>query len=183
MKLEDILQPYGDSCLDYRSVDGKIGVVPVADMWKADYTITAGNNRHLDVRRIGASELIKSRMINKDQSLSTALQWNNVHCDPPLEEDDVKAGFYKYSIPFTEKMLRKRAEEKAKLERMQQETRENQKIEILNTATKATLQRPSSPLLKGYNDDFFEYLIDLAGKTVKQEDVLLRQINYTTLSN
>lgn len=66
-KLEAILNHYGDSYLDYRSADGKIGVIPIEEMWKPDYKVTAGNNRHLDGRRTGASQLIKTHMVNPEQ--------------------------------------------------------------------------------------------------------------------
>ena len=193
-KLESILNHYGDSYLDYRSADGKMGVVPIADMWNVDYIVTAGNNRHLDCRRIGASQLIKSQMTNKEQSLADTLVWNQVHCKPPLEEDDVKSGFYKYSIPFAEKKLQERvkAVEDAEFEKIsikptdkeieQLSERIEQKTEELEKQEDLKYWLLSTPQLKNYNGDFFEYLIDMASRTVKQENTLLRQIYYTFLS-
>jgi DNA polymerase elongation subunit (family B) len=194
-KLEDVLNEFGDSYLDYKSkTTGKTVYPSIEEMYKPDYKVYAGSNRHLECRRLGAKLLIRSNMVNQEQALFEVLQWNRLHDIPPLTDDDVTDGFYRYSIPKAKKWLAEKqqqaldgmARKSAQVKESLSKTRTSSPPPILaiNTTTATEVKRPSSPLLQGYNDDYFEYLINYTSKTaVKQENTLLRQIYTTFLSS
>lgn len=190
--LEDVLNAFGDSYLDYKSkTSGKTVYPSIEEMYKPDYKVYAGSNRHLECRRLGAKLLIRSNMVNQEHALSEVLQWNRLHDVSPLTDDDVTDGFYRYSIPKAKKWLAEKQKQQA-LDEMARKsvqvkeslTKSSASPPILATTTAATeVKRPSSPVLQGYNDDYFEYLINYSSKTVKQENTLLRQIYTTFLSS
>ena len=164
-KLEEILHGYGDSYLDYQSKNtGKTIYPSIEEMYKPDYIVYAGNNRHLECRRLGASLLIRSGAVKPEQSLSEVLVWNNGHCVPPLEVDDVKAGFYKYSMTFAKKKLK---------ERWNQQSTTSEPAATVATTTRNTTKAKM---------DYYEYILDYSSRTAKEENTLLRQILLTVLS-
>ena len=175
MKLEDQLHEYGDSYIDYKSkTTGKSVYPSIEEMYKPDYIVPAGSNRHLECRRLGASLLIRSEKANPEQSLSEVLAWNGGHCRPPLEVDDVKAGFYKYSMTFAEKKLKERQDQQATWNEMQRKAEE---------VRKAIATTPSpAPSPETEKIDYYEYILEYSGRTAKEENTLLRQVLLTVLS-
>jgi DNA polymerase elongation subunit (family B) len=197
-KLEDLLNEFGDSYIDYKSkTTGKTIYPSIEEMYRPDYKVPAGSNRHLECRRLGAKLLIKCKMVNLEQSLSEVLKWNSEHDVPPLDNDDVTNGFYQYSIPKAEKWLKERQDQKARIEEMVRKTEEAKKAVASMSTPKATTKTPTAttnaggvgggssinnPLLAKYNNDYYEYLLDYNSKSVKEENTLLRQILLTILS-
>lgn len=63
--------------------------IPISEMFAPEFKITAGNNRHEAVLRICSSLIIRlARIMSEDEIMKIAIDWNDRHCDPPINAVD-----------------------------------------------------------------------------------------------
>jgi len=98
-KVEDILfQIYKKYDLNVNS-NGKI---PIEKLFDVDFKVFEGHNRHEALLRIMESLIQRNKTIRKlEQIKDIALQWNNQHCIPPLDERDFERQ-WEYALEFIE---------------------------------------------------------------------------------
>lgn len=86
--IDDICRKYDISYLDAPRNRGSANT-PISELFKEDYTVYEGNNRHLSLLRVMESLIRRNaRILSLDKIKQYALDWNNRHCRPPLDEDN-----------------------------------------------------------------------------------------------
>jgi Bifunctional DNA primase/polymerase, N-terminal len=84
--IDDILKKYSIPYLDGNDGNGN-GLVPIQDLFKPDFTISGGHNRHEALMRAMESLIARnSSILSQDQIKSLSRQWNDQHCSPPLDD-------------------------------------------------------------------------------------------------
>ena len=81
-KLNKIYQKYGDSGIDSC-------LIPIEELFKENFRISEGNNRHVHLLRVMESliqKLKSSARLEEIKDLSA--DWNQKHCIPPLDEKE-----------------------------------------------------------------------------------------------
>ena len=77
--------------------------VPIQDLFKSDFAIFEGHNRHEALLRAMESLIARnSAILSKDQIKPIAQQWNNQHCSPPLDDREFEKQ-WKCAIGFIER--------------------------------------------------------------------------------
>ncbi len=65
----------------------KDGLIPIEDLFKKDFKIKIGNNRHEGLLRIMESLIARnSSILSEDKIKEIAYEWNQIHCEPPLDD-------------------------------------------------------------------------------------------------
>jgi P4 family phage/plasmid primase-like protien len=84
--IDDICQKYN---IPYLSIakNGK-ALLPMSEMVKDDFVIYAGHDRHTAVMRYMASKRIRNPEFSDDIILALAKEYNQKHCNPPLDDSD-----------------------------------------------------------------------------------------------
>ena len=86
--IDNICKKYSIPYLDDKNGNGN-GLVPIQDLFKSDFTIFEGHNRHEALMRAMESLLARnSGILSQDQIKSLARQWNSQHCSPPLDDKE-----------------------------------------------------------------------------------------------
>ena len=79
--LQNIYQRYG-------AITEKNGLIPIHELFKKDFVIKEGNNRHLALLRIMMSLIQRFKEIKTLEEIKKDTgYWNNEHCDPPLNDN------------------------------------------------------------------------------------------------
>lgn len=61
--------------------------ISIQDLFKDDFIVYEGHNRHQPLLRVIESLISRNKSIlSEDEIMQMARQWNNIHCKPPLEE-------------------------------------------------------------------------------------------------
>lgn len=81
--IDEIYEKYGSS------VSGN-SMTPIEELFSPDFKITAGNNRSGALLRVMESLISRNRnILTESQILALSQQWNQDHCEPPLDESKV----------------------------------------------------------------------------------------------
>ena len=84
--IDQIYQKYGSK----ESLNGQANV-PINQLFSPDFVIYEGNNRHLGLLRIMESLIQRFRgLLTEDEIRNYARDWNQKHCSPPLDENQIK---------------------------------------------------------------------------------------------
>jgi hypothetical protein len=159
--LNRIFEKYSVSYLDNTSENSK-SQIPIEDLFKSNYTAIEGHNRHEDLLRVMESLIVRnSGILSLQRIKGLAIEWNNLHCKPPLDDKEFEKQ-WKCALAF---IAMKKRQEGKQCQRQEQPS-----------ITTASLDPPIP------NGDHAEYVIKTVKKTVKQEDSLVRQIFYSALS-
>jgi hypothetical protein len=85
--IDSICKKYGLEYLDEHG-RGK-GDVPIPELFKADTVIYEGSNRHKAQLRVNDSLIAKLKdILPFDKIKQLAMEWNQAHCKPPLDDKD-----------------------------------------------------------------------------------------------
>ena len=85
--IDNICKKYSIPYLDGNGGNGRQYTCPIQDLFKSDFTIFEGHNRHEALMRAMESLLARnSGILSQDQIKSLARQWNSQHCSPPLDD-------------------------------------------------------------------------------------------------
>jgi putative DNA primase/helicase len=82
--IDGICKKYG---LDTGNGNGNSNKIPIHDLFKDDFAVYKGHNRHLELMR--AMESLMRRnvgILTKEQIWNLSQQWNQIHCEPPLDD-------------------------------------------------------------------------------------------------
>ncbi len=67
----------------------KNGLIPIENLFKDDFTIYKGNNRHEGLLRVMESLIIRnSSIMSEDKVKTIAYDWNQSHCEAPLDDKE-----------------------------------------------------------------------------------------------
>ena len=65
----------------------KDGLIPIEDLFKKDFQIKIGNNRHEGLLRVMESLIARnSSILSEEKIKEIAYEWNQTHCEPPLDD-------------------------------------------------------------------------------------------------
>ena len=63
--------------------------LPIENLFKGEYKVSEGNNRHEDLLRVMESYIIRNRKILTEEEIKKwAHVWNQEHCKPPLDNKE-----------------------------------------------------------------------------------------------
>jgi hypothetical protein len=167
--LDKIFKKYSIPYLDATNDNDK-ALIPIEDLFKPDFIIAEGHNRHEALLRVMESLIVRnSSILSLDKIKKLAKDWNNQQCRPPLDDKEFEKQ-WKCSLRFVTK----------KKEGERDQGRQYDQQPSINTVITGytTLDPPPIP-----GRDYSEFIIMTIKKTVKQEDSLLRQIFYSALSS
>ena len=93
---DDFVQHVNNICRKYsipylEAADNGNGktLAPIQDLFKPDFTIFEGHNRHEDLMRIMESLIARtSSILSLEEIKPLAQQWNMKHCSPPLDDKE-----------------------------------------------------------------------------------------------
>jgi len=77
----------------YREYEGnskknKENRIPIENLFKEDYRVIEGNNRHEDLLRVMESHIARNKKIFTEGIKGSCYNWNQKHCDPPLDDKE-----------------------------------------------------------------------------------------------
>ncbi len=153
----------------YIKRDLKDNKAQISELFEDDFIVYEGNNRHLQVLRFCESSYVRSNLsLTFDELLARAISWNEKHCKDPLETSEIKK-LVKQAMLWVSN-----DKNKSKVVQIQDEvkkSRENyEDSDYQNLFEKIPGRK------------FAEYIINIAKKTIKREDSLIRLILYAGLS-
>ena len=77
--------------------------IPIQDLFKSEFTIYEGHNRHEALMRAMESLIVRnSGILSIEEIKSLSRQWNNQHCAPPLDDKEFEKQ-WKCAIDFVSK--------------------------------------------------------------------------------
>lgn len=83
--IDNICKKYSIPYLDENG--NSSGLVPIQDLFKSDFTIFEGHNRHEALMRAMESLIVRNSGILSLEEIKTLAQgWNQKHCSPPLDD-------------------------------------------------------------------------------------------------
>lgn len=90
IQIDNICRKYSIPYLGGNGENGKaVPFPPIQDLFKSDYTILEGHNRHEAVLRAMESLIARNCVIlSLEEIKPLAEQWNLKHCDPPLDDKE-----------------------------------------------------------------------------------------------
>jgi hypothetical protein len=106
--INNICKKYSISYLDGNGEDGDVNnsrsvQIPIQDLFKSEFTIFEGHNRHEGLMRAMESLIVRnSSILSIEEIKSLAWQWNNQHCAPPLDDKEFEKQ-WKCAIDFITK--------------------------------------------------------------------------------
>jgi hypothetical protein len=100
--LDNIFKKYNIQYLDAANGIGK-EKIPIEDLFKEDFTIVEGHNRHEALMRIMESLIARnSDILSLDKIGKLAMEWNKKHCSPPLDDKEFEKQ-WKCALDFVTK--------------------------------------------------------------------------------
>jgi hypothetical protein len=102
--LDSICKRYGLQYLENTHHGGNGKALPsIADLFKEDYVVKEGHNRHEALLRIMESLMVRLRSVMTHSEIEEiAHKWNKNHCRPPLDDIEFEKQ-WKYAITYIEK--------------------------------------------------------------------------------
>jgi hypothetical protein len=105
--IDSICKKYSIPYLDGNGNGNGNAQVPIQDLFKSGFTIVEGHNRHEALMRAMESLLARnSSILSYDQITSLAREWNNQHCNPPLDDKEFEKQ-WKCATDFIDKKSQK----------------------------------------------------------------------------
>lgn len=87
--LDDICRKYSIPYLEAVDRGNGNALMPIQELFKPDFTIFEGHNRHEALMRAMESLLVRNSSILSIEEIKTlAQQWNLKHCSPPLDDKE-----------------------------------------------------------------------------------------------
>ena len=87
--LDNICRKYSIPYLEAADNGNGKTLAPIQDLFKPDFTIFEGHNRHEDLMRIMESLIARtSSILSLEEIKPLAQQWNMKHCSPPLDDKE-----------------------------------------------------------------------------------------------
>jgi hypothetical protein len=87
--IDNICKKYSILYLDDNGNGSRIGLVPIRDLFKPEFKIVEGHNRHEALMRVMESLITRtSDILSYEQIYSLAKEWNRQHCSPPLDDKE-----------------------------------------------------------------------------------------------
>jgi hypothetical protein len=137
--------------------------IPIEDLFKPDFTVVEGHNRHEVLLRVMESLIVRNSGILPLQKIKNlAREWNSQICMPSLDDKEFEKQ-WKCALVFIDRKKKQEGE---------QQHQQHQEPSITTTSLD-----PHIP-----DGDYAECVIRTVKKTVKREDSLVRQISYSALS-
>ena len=88
LHLNNIFKKYSIPYLDATNDNDK-ALIPIEDLFKPDFTIAEGHNRHEALLRVMESLIVRNTgILFLDKIKELALEWNSQHCSPPLDDKE-----------------------------------------------------------------------------------------------
>jgi hypothetical protein len=85
--IDNICRKYSIPYLEAADNGNGKALLPIPNLFKPDFTIYEGHNRHEALMRAMESLMARnSSILSPEEIKSLAQQWNNYHCSPPLDE-------------------------------------------------------------------------------------------------
>jgi hypothetical protein len=87
--IDNICRKYSIRYLEARNSGNGKSLLPIEDLFKPDFTIFEGHNRHEAVMRTMESLIARnSGILSLEEIKPLAQQWNVKHCSPPLDDKE-----------------------------------------------------------------------------------------------
>ena len=87
--IDNICRKYSIPYLEAADNGNGKALTPIQDLFKPDFTILEGHNRHEDLMRIMESLIARtSGILSLEEIKPLAHQWNQKHCSPPLDDKE-----------------------------------------------------------------------------------------------
>jgi hypothetical protein len=87
--IDNICRKYSIPYLDVADNGNGKALTPIQHLFKPDFTIFEGHNRHEDLMRIMESLIARnSGILSLEEIKPLAQQWNQKHCSPPLDDKE-----------------------------------------------------------------------------------------------
>jgi hypothetical protein len=87
--IDNICRKYSIPYLDAADNGNGKALLPIQDLFKPDFTILEGHNRHEGLMRIMESLIARnSSILSLEEIKPLARQWNQKHCSPPLDDKE-----------------------------------------------------------------------------------------------
>ena len=88
--IDDICKKYSISYLEAAGENAnRKALAPIQELFKPDFTVYEGHNRHEALLRATESLLARNiEILSHDQIKSLAREWNDQHCNPPLDDKE-----------------------------------------------------------------------------------------------
>ncbi|HEY6535992.1 MAG TPA: bifunctional DNA primase/polymerase, partial [Candidatus Nitrosocosmicus sp.] len=65
------------------------GKIPIERLFDTDFIVSEGHNRHEALLRVMESLIQRNKiMLSLEQIRNMAIEWNNIHCNPPLDDKE-----------------------------------------------------------------------------------------------
>jgi hypothetical protein len=194
LHLDAICKKYKLKYLENDDGNGK-ALIPMSELKKPGFVIYEGNNRHEALMRYMESQIkTKYGRWTWSEFKQDGYCWNQICCKPPLDDKEFERQWdsaCNFIIPKVEaeldgnKPLPSPSTPAATYQPLkeeegggEEEEREEQREGLRTVSEK--LSQPEIPA--AFRNDYFEYLVVQAQKTVKEENALIRQIHLTELS-
>jgi hypothetical protein len=89
LHINSICKKYAIPYLEAADNGNGKALLPIQDLFKPDFTIFEGHNRHEALLRTMEALIARnSSILSHDQIKPLAQQWNNQHCSPPLDDKE-----------------------------------------------------------------------------------------------
>ena len=164
------------------NIDKNNQKLPIEELFEKDFVILEGHNRHEGLLRVMESLIRRlEKMYSEEEIKKLANNWNLQHCKPPLNNKEFEKQ-WEDSKKFIEKKNIKSIDNK-KLGNNEIINKQNNAEVTINESIIDNDATTAAELFDKIPDKkFVEYVIQIAQKTIKQEDSLIRLILYTGLS-
>jgi hypothetical protein len=100
--INTVCKNYDLHYLEYDNGNGK-SLTPIPDLFRDEYVIVAGNNRHEALLRVMDSLIRRNYgVLDPDEIKEIAYKWNQKHCQPPLDDKEFEKqwkGSAKFIVP------------------------------------------------------------------------------------
>jgi Bifunctional DNA primase/polymerase, N-terminal len=85
--IDNICRKYSIPYLEAADIGNGKALTPIQDLFKTDFTIFEGHNRHEALMRAMESLIVRNAgILPLEEIMPLAQQWNLKHCDPPLDD-------------------------------------------------------------------------------------------------
>jgi hypothetical protein len=151
--IDNICRKYSISYLDRNGRSN--GLQPIQELFKTDFKIFEGHNRHEALMRVMESLIVRnSSILSQEQIKTLTHQWNDLHCSPPLDNTEFERQ-WKCAATFIAKKDISNCEES----REEQQLNEDEKLAKIR-------------LMK----DDIDFAINTIIKEAKYDELSIRQI-------
>jgi len=171
--INNICSKYGIRYLNDNGNGSGKSLTPIGELFNGDTKIYEGHNRHEALLRVMESLLRRNYgILTEAQIMPLAANWNQEHCIPPLDRTEENKQWHD-AVKFIEQQMQMKM--KIGSNELNQYTGAGD--DDRDSASSINIDISEIP-----DRDYAEFIIRIIKKTVKREDVLVRQVFYTGLS-